>query len=74
MEALGGAGGEVDFGEVAAVGVEDVYCAELVEVAAGEAAEAVGTTKKEEQLGQADPSRRRSDPSGPRLPVPPAPA
>ncbi len=25
VEALGGAGGEVDFGEVAAVGVEDVY-------------------------------------------------
>ncbi len=31
VEALGGAGGEVDFGEVAAVGVEDVDCAELVE-------------------------------------------
>ncbi len=27
VEALGGASCEVDFGEVAAVGVEDVYCA-----------------------------------------------
>ncbi len=36
VEALRGAGGEVDFGEVAAVGVEDVDCAELIELAAGE--------------------------------------
>ena len=41
MEALGGAGGEVYFGEVAAVGVEDVDEAELVEFAAGEFVEAV---------------------------------
>ena len=41
VEALGGAGGEVDFGEVAAVGVEDVDCAELVEFDAGEFVEAV---------------------------------
>ncbi len=41
MEALGWASGEVDFGEVAAVHVEDVYRTKLVEIAAGEAAEAV---------------------------------
>ena len=41
VEALGGAGGEVDFGEVAAVGVEDVDGAELVELDAGEFVEAV---------------------------------
>ena len=41
VEALGRARGEVDFREVATVRVENVYCAELVEVAAGEAAEAV---------------------------------
>ncbi len=41
MEALGGAGGEVDLGEAGAVGVEDVDGAELVEVEAGEAAQAV---------------------------------
>ena len=41
VEAQGGAGGEVDFGEVAAVGVEDVDCAELVELEAGEFVEAV---------------------------------
>ncbi len=41
VEALGGASGEVDFGEIAAVGFEDVDCAELVELETGEAAEAV---------------------------------
>ncbi len=41
VEALRGAGGEVDFGEVAAVGVEDVDGAELIEFAAGGAAQAV---------------------------------
>ncbi len=41
VEALRGAGGEVDFGEIAAVGVEDVDCAELVEFDAGEGAQAV---------------------------------
>ena len=41
VEAHGGAGGEVDFGEVAAVGVEDVDCAELVELDAGVFVEAV---------------------------------
>jgi hypothetical protein len=41
METHGGAGGEVDFGEVAAVGVENVDCAELVEFDAGELVETV---------------------------------
>ncbi len=41
VEALCGPGGEVDFGEVAAVGVEDVDCAELVELEAGELVETV---------------------------------
>ncbi len=41
MKALGGAGGEFDFGEVAAVGVEDVDCAELIELDAGETVEAL---------------------------------
>src|SRR5580692_4632511 len=41
VEAHGGAGGEVDFGEVAAVGIEDVDCAELVELDAGVFVEAV---------------------------------
>jgi hypothetical protein len=41
VETHGGAGGEVDFGEIAAVGVEDVYGAELVEFDAGVFVEAV---------------------------------
>ena len=41
VKALCGACGEVDFGEVAAVGVEDIDCAELVEFDAGELVEAV---------------------------------
>ena len=41
VEALGGPGGEVDLGEIAAVGVENVDSAKLVEFEAGELAQAV---------------------------------
>ena len=41
VEALGGAGGEVDFGEITAVGVEHIHEAELVEFAAAELAHTV---------------------------------
>jgi hypothetical protein len=41
VEAHGGASGEVDFGEVAAIGVEDVDGSELIKFDAGEFVEAV---------------------------------